>query len=102
MAEQGNKTSAGEGTATPTSDEQKDLQNKKEDINDIHDSLLEVNLTDLDKTLLKPSHARLGMLKGHNYHTWAQTHKRFLRGRGIWGIVSESLPRPTTRKEARN
>ena len=76
MGDQGDKTSAGEGAATPTSGERNDPY-------EIHESLLEVDLTDLNKTLLKPSHARLGVLKGHNYHTWAQTHKRFLRGRGI-------------------
>ena len=102
MENQGDKTSAGEGAATPTSGERRDPPIKQGGPHENPEYLLEVDLTDLHKTLLKPSHARLGVLKGHNYDTWAQTHKKFLRGRGIWGIVSGSLPHPTTSREAQN
>ena len=66
------------------------------------EDLLQVDLTNLDRALLKPSHAKLGTLRSHNYHTWAQAHRRFLRGRGMWGIVSGMMPVPTSPKEARN
>ena len=60
MTSQGKETSAGEGIAISTLVERKDLYE--------NESLLEVDLLDLNKTLLKPSHARLELLKGHNYH----------------------------------
>ncbi len=67
------------------------------------DDLLQVDLNELDKSLLKPSHAKLGVLKANNYHTWAQSHKRFLSGRGIWSITSGTLARPlSARKQAKN
>ena len=66
------------------------------------EDLLQVDLSNLDRTLLKPSHAKLGTLKSNNYHTWAQSHKRFLRGRGMWGIVSGTISVPTSETEARN
>ena len=75
---------------------------KKEVLEATMDRLLAVDLTNLDKDLLEPSHARLPVLEGTNYHTWADSHKRFLRGRGLWGIVSGDLPMPTTETEARN
>lgn len=66
------------------------------------EDLLQVDLTNLDRTLLEPSHAKLGTLKSRNYHIWAQAHRRFLRGRGMWGIVSGTIPVPTSSNEARN
>ena len=60
MISQGKETSADKDIAILISVERKDLYE--------NESLLEINLSDLDKTLLKPSHARLELLKGHNYH----------------------------------
>ena len=70
---------------------------------DSDEDLLQVDLANLDEFLLEPCHVRLRVLRRTNYRLWAQSHERFLRGRGIWGIVSGTLPRPTTSiKEARN
>ena len=66
------------------------------------EDLLQVDLTNLDRTLLKSSHARLGTLKSDNYHIWAQAHRRFLRGRGMWGIVAGTISVPTSSNERRN
>ena len=48
---------------------------------------------------MKPSHDKLPVLKTTNYHTWAQAHKRFLVGRGIFGIVDGTLPCPDEEEE---
>lgn len=96
--------SAAPGTATPMPEDREERSGTQEaylDAMDL-DDLLKVDLSNLDKQLLKRTHFRLVTLKRHNYHIWAQSHKRFLRGRGIWGIVSGSLPLPTSRKEAEN
>lgn len=58
-----------------------------------------VDLSNLDRSLLKPSHGKLPLLKQNNYHTWAQAHKRFLTGRGIFGIASGDLPCPSEDRE---
>ena len=70
---------------------------------DADDDLLLVDLANLDQTLLEPSHVRLCVLKRNNYRIWAQSHERFLRSRGMWGIVSGTIPQPTeANNEARN
>ena len=66
------------------------------------ENLLQINLTNLDRALLKPNYAKLSTLKSHNYHTWAQAHRRFLRGRGMWGIKSGTIPVPTSPKEVQS
>ena len=53
----------------------------------------------LDRTLMKPSHGKLIILKQNNYHVWSQAHKRFLAGRGIFDIVSETIPCPSEETE---
>ena len=89
MAEDLNKQSP-DGSGTPTDESTEDL-------------LLQVDLANLDKFLFEPSPFRLAVLRETNYYVWSHSHKHFLQWRGIWGIVSGSLPRPTTsEKEARN
>ena len=52
---------------------------------------------DLDQrhrwTLTEPRY-RSRILNEHNFLLWAHNHEKLLRGRGVWGIVSGSLPRP--------
>ena len=60
---------------------------------------MHINLSVLDRSLMKPSHARLPILKAHNYHIWAQAHKRFLTGRGLWSMVSGETPCPSEVEE---
>lgn len=76
---------------------------KKESFYEAYGHLIEIDLTNLDKSLLKASHVKLGVLKAHNYHVWANTHKRFFKGRGMWSIVdgSRSMP-PAGTPEAKN
>ena len=59
------------------------------------DELLRIDLEEpLDSSTTAEPHVKLGILKGLNYRVWAQDHRRFLEGRGIWCIVSGDLPRP--------
>lgn len=53
----------------------------------------------MDKSLLKPNHGKLIVLRQTNYHVWAQTHQRFLSGRGIFGIAAGTLPLPRNDEE---
>ena len=91
-----------EGGAAPSTPRLGSFKEEETPFDEDLDLLIQVDLSTLDKNLLKPPHVKLGILKGQNYHIWAQNHRRFLEGRGMWGIVSGSLPRPQTRAEARN
>lgn len=83
---------SGTPTDKPTEDE------------DAHDDLLmQVNLAKPNEFVFDPCQFRLVVLRETNYFVWSCSHRHFLQSRGIWGIVSGSLPRPTTSEnEARN
>ena len=58
-----------------------------EEVLDI-DDLLKVDLDqELETGIMKSPPVKLSILKGLNYYTWAQEHRGFLEGRGIFGIV---------------
>lgn len=95
MAEDLNKQmpdNLGSPTDKPTRDEDSD-----------DDLLMQPDLANLDEFLLEPSQFRMVVLRETNYYVWSHSHKHFLQSRGIWGIVSGTLPRPKkSKKEARN
>lgn len=71
------------------------IEDESDDEDDLDWSLLQIDLSKkLDKSILKAPHAKLGILKALNYQTWAQDHKRFFEGRGIFCIVSGDLTKP--------
>lgn len=66
------------------------------------DRVLQTNLKIMNKSLLKPSHAKLPTLKTNNYHNWAQAHKRFLAGREMYGFVTKNLLYPLNDSEVKS
>ena len=85
--------SPGAGTSTTTPRERPTL-NKSESFYEKYKGLIEMDLTNLNQRLLKSSHVKLGVLKAHNYHVWANTHQRFFKGRGMWSIVDGTRRMP--------
>lgn len=88
---------SGSPTDKPTRDEDSD-----------DDRLMKVRLANLyrlemlDRSLFERSQFGLVVLREDNYYVWSVSHKHFLQSRGMWGIVSGSLPRPTaSENEAR-
>ena len=74
---------------------------RKDDDDDL-DDLLAIDLhEELEKILFMRPPVKLPVLNNHNYYVWAQTHKRFFRGRGMFRIVSGSQERPRERQAAR-
>ncbi len=63
--------------------------------------IMDVDLSSIDKSVLKQPHTKLPILKAHNYFVWAQVHKEFLDGRGLFGIVA-GTHLPSTQEEAKN
>ena len=48
------------------------------------DSLvLQIDLSTIDRNLMKQSQTKLGILKENNYYVWAESHRLFLEGRGL-------------------
>ena len=77
---------------------------KVEDSEDDDDDsdVLEIDLATVDRGLLKPCHTKATVLKQSNYYAWAQFHKHFLGGRGLFGFVDGSIPKPTDAIMKRN
>lgn len=65
------------------------------------DDILKLDLDNPDPSSFKTPHIRFQLLKINNYRIWASTHERFLRSRGLWGIVSGSVPEPSLEDEIR-
>ena len=75
----------------------------EDDEGDEYDSdVLEIDLATIDRGLLKPSHTRMTTLKQTNYYAWAQFHKHFLEGRGLFGFVDGSILKPADGVKKRN
>ena len=99
MKDQGTERPCG---PVPTDDRRgQSITPKTEDPFNFDDMDVEVDLSSVDESVLAPPHIQLPILKAHNYYVWAQVHKSFLKGRGLFGIVAGTL-RPTTKEEARN
>ncbi len=63
--------------------------------------IMDVDLSSIDKSVLKQPHTKLPILKAYNYFVWAQVHKEFLDSRGLFGIVA-GTHLPSTQEEAKN
>ena len=52
----------------------------------------DVDLTTFDREVVKPPAYPLPRLDGKNFREWSSSVKRFLKERGLWGIVDGSVP----------
>ena len=77
---------------------------KQEDLEDDESDLeeLAIDLSTVDRGLLKNPHTKMTILKQTNHYAWSQFHSHLLWGRGLLGFVTGSIPKPAGGIERRN